>query len=942
LAKVAEQRELAPGDSWVLAGAMPEQESCGQIEQALLDGLQAMNQGAAIYDGNNILIAFNECYRQIFPTVSSQIRKGMSYGDLMRLFWNAGAAPEIPRDQWVRRLENEFRTFGEPILQRVPDGHYHKTVKRPLPDNGVLSIFQDFTKPEKESGGKHVGRELFDDLARATADWFWETDADHRFVMPSGNLDFSKGLLPEFLGRTRWEAVGVDPDKNQVWADHRNALLTHRPFRDFRYKQVLRGGEVRHSRISGVPRFDGDNRFIGYWGVGIDETALMEADDRALAAEKYAQEAVDSLEEGITLHDPDGSLVLWNRKFQAIYGSDALHLERGLSFEQLVTRLGNTGEIDHQGLGTQEWIRKRLALPRPNPNPVDRLIHGRWYQISEAATPSGGHAILMTDISEMKQQQSELIKARDNLEARVEERTRSLADAVAKTRSEAIQRNAAEARLQDSEQKFRSIAEGAIQGFYVLHDFNLVYANPAFATLLGYDAPEELIEIGNLAELLAPSVRDELIQRYQDRVTGKTPPPRYETRFLHKNGEEIWAELFVSPITWEGQISVLASAIDIDSRKRAEEARAEAESDYRAIFEHASDGIYRSSLEGKNLRANPALARMNGFEDEEDVRGSDVDLEGSWYVEPGRREEFVNTMNRDGEVRNFVSEVYRYKSRTRMWISENARLIRDGDGEPLYFEGTVRDITEQRQVEMDMREAMAEAERANYAKSQFLAKMSHELRTPLNAIIGFSEIITNQMMGPVGTDRYVSYASDIHGSGRHLLSLINDLLDLSKIESGETPLDIQSLDLLEILQECASLMKPMASHRSISIRIETHDAPERVFADRRSLKQILLNLLSNAVKFNREGGWVSVRASQTKENCQIEVSDNGIGIMADDMHTLFTPFGQVGNQLVAENTGTGLGLPIVKSLVELHGGEISVRSEPGEGTTLIIELPLAA
>ncbi len=158
---------------------------------------------------------------------------------------------------------------------------------------------------------------------------------------------------------------------------------------------------------------------------------------------------------------------------------------------------------------------------------------------------------------------------------------------------------------------------------------------------------------------------------------------------------------------------------------------------------------------------------MNGFEDEEDVRNSHVDVEGSWYVKPSRREEFVEIVMRDGEVRNFVSEVYRYRTREKIWISENARLIRDADGEPLFFEGTVRDITEQRKVEINLREAMAEAERANYAKSEFLAKMSHELRTPLNAIIGFSDIISEQMMGPVGSDRYVSYADDIRGSGRH-------------------------------------------------------------------------------------------------------------------------------------------------------------------------------
>lgn len=914
----------------------------GATELAMLSGLQSAGTAAAIYDRNNVLLAFTEPYRHLFPVVSHRVQVGMTFRELLHAFWEGGAAFDASREQWIDQLEREFRDFSRTVSQQVQDGRTMMSVKQAMPDGGVLSIVQDVTERQDAQVTRSASQGTYINFARNVADWFWETDVNHRFVRPTGGLGMSDGELSRFLGKTRWEALEADVDNDPVWFEHRQALIAHRPFREFRYQNVLSDGRVRHSRISGIPRFDGNGRFLGYWGIGIDETALAEAGVRAADAEIRGQEAIDSLDEGIALHDPDGTLVLWNRTFENIYRSAPLNLKQGMSFEDVVTELGKTGLINHPGMTAEEWRVSRLALPRPNPQPVERQVDGRWYRIRETATPSGGMAILMMDITQLKQQQQDLIQSRDTLETRVAERTTSLANAVARAKTEASHRSEAETRLQDSEYKFRSIAEGAIQGFYVQHDFELVYANPALAKLLGYDSTDALLEMGNIAGFLSPSVREELEQRNRDRVAGLSPPPRYETRFLRKDGKEIWVELFVSQINWDNIPSVLVSVVDIDSQKRALDALAEAESDYRAIFEHASDGIYRSSLDGRNLRANPALARMNGFEDEEDVRNSHVDVEGSWYVKPSRREEFVETVMRDGEVRNFVSEVYRYRTREKIWISENARLIRDADGEPLFFEGTVRDITEQRKVEINLREAMAEAERANYAKSQFLAKMSHELRTPLNAIIGFSDIISEQMMGPVGSDRYVSYADDIRGSGRHLLSLINDLLDLSRIESGEVELELRPLDIGEIMDESASIVAPLANERRISVNVASETGGLRALADRRSLKQILLNLLSNAVKFNRDGGWIEVKAAEADGFCKIEIIDSGIGIRQEDMHSLFTPFGQVGNQMIAEHAGTGLGLPIVKSLIELHGGTVKVRSRPNEGTTVTVELPIAA
>ncbi len=247
------------------------------------------------------------------------------------------------------------------------------------------------------------------------ADWFWETDVNHRFVRPTGGLGMSDGELSRFLGKTRWEALEADVDNDPVWFEHRQALIAHRPFREFRYQNVpvrWSGPAQPHQRH---PPFRRERQISGLLGIGIDETALAEAGVRAADAEICGQEAIDSLDEGIALHDPDGTLVLWNRTFENIYRSAPLNLKQGMSFEDVVTELGKTGLINHPGMTAEEWRVSRLALPRPNTQPVERQVDGRWYRIRETATPLGGMAILMMDITQLKQQQQDLIQSRDTL-----------------------------------------------------------------------------------------------------------------------------------------------------------------------------------------------------------------------------------------------------------------------------------------------------------------------------------------------------------------------------------------------------------------------------------------------------------------------------------------------------------------------------------------------
>ncbi len=253
--------------------------------------------------------------------------------------------------------------------------------------------------------------------------------------------------------------------------------------------------------------------------------------------------------------------------------------------------------------------------------------------------------------------------------------------------------------------------------------------------------------------------------------------------------------------------------------------------------------------------------------------------------------------------------------------------------------GTYLDITARKRVEAHLRQAKEEAELASRTKTEFLANISHELRTPLNAIIGFAEILSGEIFGCLGDQRYVHYAADIRDSGQHLLTLINDVLDVSKIEFGKLELNEEPVDIAAVIESSMRLMRDRAEAAGLELRAELPKDLPFLQGDARRLKQIMLNLMSNAVKFTPTGGRVVVRATVRPDGLSIAVADTGIGIATNDLDKALRPFGQIDSRLARKYQGTGLGLPLTKSMVELHGGHLTLDSEVGHGTTATIWLP---
>jgi signal transduction histidine kinase len=250
------------------------------------------------------------------------------------------------------------------------------------------------------------------------------------------------------------------------------------------------------------------------------------------------------------------------------------------------------------------------------------------------------------------------------------------------------------------------------------------------------------------------------------------------------------------------------------------------------------------------------------------------------------------------------------------------------------------DVTELKASERKLIEARSQAEMANRAKSEFLANMSHELRTPLNAIIGFSEIIAHELFGPLANEKYLDYMKDIHQSSLHLLSIINDVLDMSKIEAGKLELSKEPLNIRHLIGEVIRMMRERAESRGIELVTKLSDREVEIWADERAMKQIFLNLLSNAIKFSRDGGEVCIRVVSDEPGLAVvEFEDHGIGMNEEELQRALQPFGQAKPSTTRNYGGTGLGLPITKGLIEAHGGKLAIESCAGQGTIARISLP---
>jgi PAS domain S-box-containing protein len=368
------------------------------------------------------------------------------------------------------------------------------------------------------------------------------------------------------------------------------------------------------------------------------------------------------------------------------------------------------------------------------------------------------------------------------------------------------------------------------------------------------------------------------------------------------------------------------------------EALKESEAKLRGVIDTVPAMISATDAGGRYVFVNRFQADAFGVSQENAVQSTAEQLVNGTYGARSRElDQQVFAAGRT--LAGFEEELITPAGESRILLTTKSPL-RDGEGRVVNVVTVSLDITERKRAEEQLREAKEGAELANRTKTEFMANMSHELRTPLNAIIGFADIIRAELLGTVGSPRYREYARDIGDSARHLLSIINDILDVSKIEAGKLELHEDCIDLDAVMDDVLRLVHERAEMAGVALRREAPGQVPRLFADQRKIKQILLNLISNAVKFTPAGGTVTLSRSVGADNGIImSVADTGIGIAPEHIPIATARFGQVDSSMTRRYSGTGLGLPLTIGLVELHRGKLTIDSALGRGTTVRVSMP---
>jgi len=434
-------------------------------------------------------------------------------------------------------------------------------------------------------------------------------------------------------------------------------------------------------------------------------------------------------------------------------------------------------------------------------------------------------------------------------------------------------------------------------------------------------------------------------------------------RIRHAKGHYVWMRARAQVIrTNSGRVHMIGIAMDVTEQHRLAQRYAEADQRLADAIECTSEAFVLWDKNDRLVMCNAHFQQAYGLPDNVLVPGTERAVVNAAAARPVIERRIVDP------GRSNHSQTTEVQLADERWLQINERRTRDGG---LVSVGT--DITQLKRNQERLRESerrlmatindlsasrrilekqkaelstantnyLAEKERAeaaNKAKSEFLANMSHELRTPLNAILGFSEILQDQMFGPLGSARYNEYAKDIHDSGKHLLNVINDILDMSKIEAGHMKLSCERINLAPLIEECLRFTRIPAAQKNILVE-QRISSDIKLSADRRAMKQIVLNLLSNAVKFTNDGGRISVRTRRIGDAVMLVIADTGIGIPKSAMSKIGQPFEQVQSQYAKSKGGSGLGLAISRSLTALHHGRMRIRSREGIGTVIAIRIP---
>jgi protein-histidine pros-kinase len=545
------------------------------------------------------------------------------------------------------------------------------------------------------------------------------------------------------------------------------------------------------------------------------------------------------------------------------------------------------------------------------------------------------------DITDRKKAEQAQLQAQNELEGRVQQRTVELKSLNETLMGEIAERKVMETALRDNEAQVRAIVENVVDGIVTIDEMGTIQQfNATAEQIFGYSADEV---IGKNIDLLMPepykSEHDGYLQRYHETGDAKVIGLKREVWGLRKDGSVFPLELAINEYYLGNHRTYTGIVRDITEKKQAQWALERLTRQNELILKSVGDGVLGVNMEGEIIFYNASALKMTRFK-EEDLAGKSLHEVLSLIPEKDSasgQDYPLYQVFKDGLTQSKYDEVF--------WKKDGSALLAEYICAPVYEEEkivgaviTFRDILRRKRAEEALVNAKEEAERANRAKSDFLSRMSHELRTPLNSILGFAQILEMDTLDSL-TERQRPWVGQVRKAGDHLLELINEILDLARIESGKMTVSLENVDVVSLLKEVLALIVPLSNERKIKVVNMISIPSLMIYADRIRLKQVLLNLLSNAVKYNIEKGMIAIFYRKTLEGkIRISVEDSGIGFSEDQIKDLFEPFSRL-DTLNSEVQGTGIGLTITRRLIEQMRGEIFVDSTPGKGSCFTLELP---
>ncbi len=877
-------------------------------QRQLLTAIESISDGFVLFDSDDRLILCNHRYREFAREALDVLVPGERYETILRAIAKRrmGDWSEEERDGWITRRLAIHNNPGKPEEHRRADGRWLRFSDFRSADGGYVGLRTEITDL-KEAEAKVRNRE-----ARLAS--IMDTALDGIVVIDEeGIVEAFNTAAEDIFGYDHTEVVrrNISMLMPEPFAGEHDEYLRRYKLTGVA-KVVGFGREVEGKRKDGSVfpleiavselKWEGKSLFIG---VCRDITKWKDAQAEILAREQRLRSIMDTVVDGIITTDSRGVIDTINPAAEMIFGFAADEV-LGQNVNMLMPEPYH-GEHD-------EYIRNYLESGKPKIIGYGREVEGR--------RKDGGVFPLELAVSELK---------RDGV---------SMFIGVVR---DITTRKKAEQALRESEERYALAMKGTNEGIW---DWRIaadeLYVSPRLQELLGVEGKDVMREREWL-RFIHPDDAPLFLERITAHLRGQTDFFICEFRLAggyEKNPRWLRARGVAIRDAHERAYRMAGSIADITVRKSAQEALRVSQERYALAMKGTNEGIWDWDIKADMISVSSRLQHLLGLEG----RSSMPSKEWLRYIHPDDRHPFVEkvTAHLKGDIDHFFFE-FRLAEKTdgqTRWLGDRGVAVRDSRGIAYRMVGSIGDITEPKMAETKLRAAKDQAELANRAKTEFLANMSHELRTPLNAIIGFSDIMRMNVFGELGAPQYDEYVNNIRDSGQHLLDIINDILDVSRIEVGQLELEPELVDVARAVESCMRLIRERAEAAEVDLSSTVADKLPPLWAELRRFKQIMLNLLSNAVKFTPEGGKVCICAEmENNRNLLITVSDTGIGMNPDDIEQAMNPFGQVDSSLARKYEGAGLGLPLTKAFVEMHGGTMEMQSERDVGTTVYVRFP---